>query len=167
MGTINEKYTILDNYKQKELDISYDRDIPKYPKRARRALPILIERTKKDCKKAYIGYTELADLLGIKPYRSRALHMGSQVCACISTTLYRLEQRTCKKLPRLTNIVFTPDSLLNENNYVVNGLRRLGFEPTWKNYKCQLLKPILAYDQWDTVLDLLSITAEERTGGQT
>ena len=163
MGKTDENKTIYDNYEQTRLDIFYDKDNPKYPKRARKALQILIEIAKKGGKKGYIGYTDLADLLKIEPYGYRAVHIGTFVCACISTTLYRLEQKTCEKLPRLTNIVFTPESLFEKNNYVVKGLQRLGYEPTWKDYECQLLTPIHAYGQWDKVLNSLSITTENQT----
>ena len=156
MGTVNNKYTILDNYKQTPLDIFYDRDIPEYPKHARRALPILIERAKEE---RYIGYTKLADLLDIH-HAYRGVYIGNYVCACISTTLYRFEKEKKEKLPRLTNIVITRESLGNEKNYVVIRFKRLGYQPTWKNYKCQLLTPIYAYGQWDKVLDWLSITTE-------
>ncbi len=82
------------------------------------------------------------------------------MCACISTTLYRLEQKTGKELPRLTNIVFTPESLSQPNNYVVKGPQRLGYTPTWEDYESQLLAPIHASDQWDEVLNSLIITDE-------
>lgn len=154
MGIIDPNTTIYDNYKQTSHNMFYEKDDRKYPKRARKAFPILIERAKNKGKP--IGYAELADRLCIEPYARREQHIGTHVLACISTTLHQLEQKTGEKLPRLTNIVFSHDSLSNNNNYIVKRYKELyGSMLTWENYEDKLLAPIHAYEKWDEVLNTI------------
>ena len=110
--------TIYDNFESEHIrhDMFYEEDKPKYPKHARKAFPILIERANN--RGQPIGYAELADQLCIEPYARREQHIGWYMLPCISTKLYQLEQRTGEKLPRLTNIVFSHDSLSNPNNTI-------------------------------------------------
>ena len=149
--------TIYDNFKSEHIRYNmFDEvDEPKYPKHARKAFPILIERAKS--KGQPIGYNELADQLRIVPYASRAIYIGRWVLPCISTRLYQLEQRTGEKLPRLTNIVFSHDSLSNPDNYIVKGWRKLHESIlTWTDYEDRLLAPIHAYEEWDQVLNQIN-----------
>ena len=156
MGKIDKNFTIYDNYVQTRLDIFYDKVKPEYPKHARNALPILIERAKKGGPP--IGYHELGEMLGIPFFRRRAQYIGNYVCACISTTFYKWEQNTGKKLLRLVNIVSSEDSLTRENNYVRKGLKRaLGREPTWDDYERKLLPPIYTCKAWDEVLNTIEL----------
>ena len=149
--------TIYDNFESKLIryDMSHRGNQPAYPKHARKAFPILIERARNQ--EQPIGYAELADQLCIEPYPSRAVYIGLRVLPCISTTLYKQEQRTGEKLPRLTNIVFSHDSLSNPNNYIVKGWRELhGSILTWTDYENRLLAPIHAYEEWDQVLNQIN-----------
>ena len=154
--------TIYDNFESKLIryDMSHRGNQPKYPKHARKAFPILIERAKS--KGQPIGYNELADQLRIVPYASRAIYIGRWVLPCISTRLYQLEQRTDEKLPRLTNIVFSHDSLSNPDNYIVKGWRKLHESMlTWEDYEDELLAPIHAYEEWDQVLNQINELCNE------
>ena len=149
--------TIYDNFESEYIrhDIFYEEDKPKYPKHARKAFPILIERANN--RGQPISYAELADQLCISRYPSRELYIGIRVLTCISTKLYQLEQGTGKKLPRLTNIVFSHDSLSNPKNYIVKGYQELhGSILTWTDYKDKLLAPIHAYEEWDQVLNQIN-----------
>ena len=146
--------TIYDNFESNNIreDISYKGNKPAYPKHARKAFPILIEKATNQ--EQPIGYAKLADLLCIKPYPSRDRHIGWYMLPCISTALYKLEQRTGEKLPRLTNIVFSHDALSNKDNYLVKGWRKLhGITLTWTDYENKLLAPIHAYEKWDQVFN--------------
>ena len=152
MGIKDEEKTIYDNYVQTRLDIFYDKDDPEYPKHARNALPILIERAKK-CDP--ISYHELRKMLGIPYYNRSAQYIGNYVCACISTSLFKWEQNTNQTLPRLTNIVSSKSSF-KENNFVFEGLKEaLEETPTWGDYKRKLFPPICAYKHWDEVLNTI------------
>ena len=154
MGVKNKEKAdyIYDNYKQTRLDIFYDKDVTKYPKHARKALPILIEKAKSGVP---IGYHELGEMLGIPYFRRRAQYIGNFVCACISTSFYKWEQHNEKKLPRLVNIVMSK-SFFKKGNYVYDGLEKaLGKKPTWQDYKCQLLAPIHAYEHWYEMLNII------------
>ncbi|MDE0425734.1 MAG: hypothetical protein OXN25_12790 [Candidatus Poribacteria bacterium] len=144
--------TVYDNFKSEHIQYNmFDEvDNPKYPKHARKAFPILIERAKS--KEQPIGYNELANQLHIEPYPSRAINIGKWVLPCISTMLYQLEQRTGEKLPRLTNIVFSYDSLSNSDNWIVRNYKQLhGDVLTWNDYNNKLLAPIHAYEKWEQV----------------
>lgn len=149
--------TIYDNFESENIrhDMFYEEDKPKYPKHARKAFPILIERANN--KEQPIGYAELADHLCIEPYARREQHIGWYMLPCISTKLYQLEQKIGEKLPRLTNIVFSYDSLSNPNNYIVKGYQELhGSMLTWEDYKNELLAPIHAYEEWNQVLNQIN-----------
>lgn len=149
--------TIYDNFESKNIqyDMFYEGDNPQYPQHARKAFPILIEKTRNQ--EQPIGYAELADQLFIEPYERREQHIGWYMLPCISTKLYQLEQRTGEKLPRLTNIVFSHDALSNRNNYLVKGWRELHERRlTWEDYKDRLLAPIHAYENWDQVLNQIN-----------
>ena len=149
--------TIYDNFKSEHILYNMFDEVedPKYPKYARKAFPILIERAKS--KGPPIGYNELADQLNIDPYPSRAIYIGRWVLPCISTRLYQLEQITGEKLPRLTNIVFSHDSLFNNDNWIVRNYKELyGSTLTWKKYEDKLLAPIHAYEKWDQVFNQIN-----------
>ena len=149
--------TIYDNFKSEHIryDMFYEGDTPKYPKYARKAFPILIERAKN--RRGPIGYAELADQLCISPYPSRGIYIGMRVLTCISTKLYQLEQITGERLPRLTNIVFSGDALSNPDNYIVKEYQELhGSRLTWTDYVNSLLAPIHAYEEWDQVLNQIN-----------
>lgn len=146
--------TVYDNFKSEHIryDMFYEGDTPKYPKHARKAFDILVERARNRAEP--IGYNELADRLCISPYPSRGIYIGKWVLPCISTKLYQLEQRTGEKLPRLTNIVFSYDALSNPDNYIVRRYYDLhGSRLTWTDYVNRLLAPIHAYEEWDLVLN--------------
>ena len=163
MGNINCNFTIYDNYIHKNtMGTSDCKDMfensAEYPQHARNALPILIDLAKKGGPP--IGYHELGDMLGIRStnYPRRQQYIGNCILACISTTLYKWEQITSVKLPRLTNIVSSPCSLANETNYVRIGLEKeLGKEPSWCDYKSKLLPLIYDYKEWDEVLDTIEL----------
>lgn len=149
--------TIYDNFESELIryDMFYEGDNPQYPQHARKAFPILIERARNQ--EQPIGYAELADQLCIEPYPSRAVYIGLRVLPCISTKLYQLEQRTGERSPRLTNIVFSNDSLSNSRNYIVRAYQELhGSMLTWEDYEDKLLAPIHAYENWDQVLNQIN-----------
>ena len=146
--------TIHDNFETDKVqyDISYRGNEVAYPRYAREAFPILIEKAIN--REEPIGYAKLADQLCIEPYPSRDLHIGLYTLPCISTALYRLEQNTGEKLPRLTNIVFSYDNLSNPKNYIVKGWWKLyGSQLTGEDYRNELLVPIHTYEQWDQVFN--------------
>ena len=149
--------TIYDNFESNNIryDMSYRGNERAYPRHARKAFPILIEKAINQ--EQPIGYAELADQLCIEPYARRDQHIGWYMLPCISTALYKLEQNTGEKLPRLTNIVFSHDALSNPNNYIVKGWRKLhGSTLTWTDYENKLLAPIHAYEEWNQVLNQIN-----------
>lgn len=168
MGNIDFYFTIYDNYIHKNnMGTGNCKDMfenrADYPQYARNALPILIDLAKKGGPP--IGYHELGDMLGISRtnYPRRQQYIGNCILACISTTLYKWEQITGVKLPRLTNIVSGPCSLANKNNYVRIGLeKQLGREPSWSDYESNLLPVIYNYQEWDEVLDTVELVDKER-----
>ena len=135
---------------------------PKYPRYAREAFPILIEKAIK--KEGPISYAKLADSLSIKSYGSRDIHIGLNL-ACMSTKLYELEQIRGEKFPRLTNIVFSENCLTNPDNYIVKGWRKLyNATLSWTDYEDKILAPIHAYENWEQVLNWMSELIFEQSG---
>ena len=126
---------------------------------ARCALLVIVEHAKVG---KVIRYEELRSAISATTNRK----MGN-VCDIISTTLYQLEHNELEQqwregnIPRLTNIVIRtngkPGEWMCEQ---ITGDRNIA--PSWKAYKAKYIKPVFDYQNWDEVLETLTIESMDR-----
>ena len=119
----------------------------KYQERARKAFPILIDKAKQE---DTITYGDLAKAIGVEG-RFAALNMH-RVCGSISATLCWYEQNTGETLyrQRLSMVVIKQHNRLA--SWVLDDLRKLlGRDPTFKDYRREVLAHVYSYERWDAV----------------